>query len=127
VKQLKEVQAQISGSEPSKNSDRRTIFHELLTPKPEVDYVVPPIHYLKDEVVSILAAASDTTGNSMTVAAYNVIKNPAIYQKLVAELKEAFPDPNARLEFTKLERLPYLVSSQPCLLIVTIYMCRSLT
>lgn len=93
----------------SKKIPRRTIFHELLTPKPEVDYNPPPIHKLEDEAVSIMAASSDTTGNGMTVAAYNVVQNPVIYETLKRELRTAFPNPNAKLDFTVLERLPYLV------------------
>lgn len=102
----------------SKDNSRRTIFHDLLTPKPEVGYVVPPIEKLEDEAVSILAASSDTTGNGMTVAAYNVVQNPLIYEKLNAELQTAFPNPNSRLDFTVLEHLPYLVSL-PCLIEVS--------
>jgi hypothetical protein len=45
----------------------------------------------------------------MTIATYHVINNPVIYKKLVTELKAAFPDPNARLDFQILEKLPYLV------------------
>lgn len=45
----------------------------------------------------------------MTVAAQNVVNNPVIYKKLVAELKGTFPDPNANLDFQVLEKLPYLV------------------
>lgn len=96
----------------SKETSRRTIFHELLTPRPEADYVPPPIDKLEDEAVSILAAASDTTGNGMTIAAYNVIQNPDIYEKLKAELRIAFPNQNAKLDFTVLEHLPYLVSDK---------------
>jgi cytochrome P450 len=94
----------------SEENSRRTIFHDLLTSKPDVGYVVPPIEKLEDEAVSIMAAASDTTGNGMTIAAYNVVQNPVIYEKLKAELQAAFPNPNSRLGFTVLERLPYLVS-----------------
>ena len=94
----------------TKESSRRTIFHELLTPRPEIGYDVPPIDKLEDEAVSILAASSDTTGNGLTVAAYNVVRNPVIYEKVKAELRSAFPNPNASLDFTVLERLPYLVS-----------------
>ena len=61
------------------------------------------------EAYSILAAAADTTGNAMTVAAFNVLSNPLIYQRLVQDLEEAFPDPNATLEFVELEKMPYLV------------------
>jgi hypothetical protein len=46
----------------------------------------------------------------MTVAAYHVVRNPDIHKKLNAELKPNFPDPNAKLDFVSLERLPYLVS-----------------
>jgi cytochrome P450 len=81
-----------------------------LTPNPDEGYVVPAVDDIKDEAYGILAAAADTTGNGMTVAAYNVVNNPTIYKKLRAELKAAFPDPNSKLAFVELERLPYLVS-----------------
>ena len=58
----------------------------------------------------MLAAAADTTGNAMTVSAYKVVSNPEIYIKVRSELEAAFPDPDATLEFEKLEPLPYLVS-----------------
>ena len=71
---------------------------------------MPSVDDLKDEAYSILAAAADTIGNSMTVAAYHVVRNPDIYKRLTAELKATFPDPNTKLDFVSLERLPYLVS-----------------
>jgi hypothetical protein len=46
----------------------------------------------------------------MTVAAQHVVSNPVIYEKLTAELRVAFPDPNSTLDFVTLEKLPYLVS-----------------
>lgn len=88
---------------------RMTIFHHLLTPNVTEGHVVPEVDQLKDEAYSILAAAADTTGNAMTIGAYHVISNPAIYQKLTAELTEAFPDNTVQLDFLTLERLPYLV------------------
>lgn len=93
-----------------KPSSVPTMFQQLLTPGIIDGYVVPSIDDLKDEAYSILAAAADTTGNCMTVAAYHVVKDTAIYQKLTAELKAAFPDSKAKLDFVSLERLPYLVS-----------------
>jgi hypothetical protein len=93
-------------------TDRPTIFSELLDPEKQSGYPVPPLDELKDECYGVLAAAADTTGNAMTVAAYKVLCNPGIYKTLRKELLDAFPDPNARLEFTKLEKLPYLVRHQ---------------
>jgi cytochrome P450 len=87
-----------------------TMFQQLLTPGITEGYVVPSVDDLKDEAYSVLAAAADTTGNCMTVAAYHVVRNPEIYQKLKAELRAAFPDPKAELDFVSLEKLPYLVS-----------------
>jgi hypothetical protein len=88
---------------------RLTIFNQLLDPDVAEGHVVPSVDDLKDEAFSIVTAAADTTGNAMTIAAYNVISNETIYHKLVTELREAFPDPSATLEFLALEKLPYLV------------------
>jgi len=95
-----------------KDSERPTIFSTLLTDADKPDgYSVPSTMDLKDDAYSILAAASDTTGNAMTVATYHLLSDPQIYQTLVQELENAFPDPNAELPFAELEKLPYLVSS----------------
>lgn len=89
--------------------ERSSIFEALLTPAD--GYVVPTPDQIKDEAYSVLVAAADTTGNAMTVAAYNVVNNPDIYRALVAELKDAFPNEDDTLEYIKLEKLPYLVSA----------------
>jgi cytochrome P450 len=97
----------------TKPNTRQTIFHGLLTPNPEEGYVVPSVDEIKDEANGTLAAAADTTGNGMTVAAYHVVNNPTIYTKLRAELKSTFPDSNPRLNIVRLEKLPYLVCYPP--------------
>ncbi len=93
----------------TKRLTRTTIFHQLLTPNITEGHIVPSVEELKDEAFIIVSAAADTTGNAMTIAAFNVVSSKDIYKKLAAELKEAFPDPNARLDFLTLEKLPYLV------------------
>jgi cytochrome P450 len=67
------------------------------------------VDQLTDDAFIIVAAASDTTGNAMTVAAYNIVSSHTIYDKLKKELGEKFPDGNAKLDFVTLEKLPYLV------------------
>ncbi|KAH8787243.1 cytochrome P450 monooxygenase-like protein [Hyaloscypha finlandica] len=105
--QILEVKADLDAGLTKQNA-RQTIFHGILAPVPEEGYVVPSVDDIKDEAYGILAAAADTTGNGMTVAAYHVVNNPEIYKKLRAELKTAFPDFDSRLNFTELEKLPYL-------------------
>lgn len=96
--------------EAGRQVEKPSIFELLLTPTAEIP-VPPTPDQFKDEAYSILAAATDTTRNAMTVAAYHVVSNPEIYQTLKAELKAAFPDARATLEYLALEKLPYLVSS----------------
>lgn len=91
------------------------IFEALLAPAD--GYAVPTPDHVKDESYAVLNAASDTTGNAMTVAAHNVVTNPEIYAKLTAELNAAFPNPNEKLEYLKLEKLPYLVTQASCFLL----------
>ena len=87
---------------------RETIFHDLLTP--EKSWVVPSDQTLQDEAFAILGAAADTTGHAMNFATIEIVSDPVKYKRLSAELKLAFPDPDARLDYLTLEKLPYLVS-----------------
>lgn len=59
---------------------------------------------------SVTVLTISSVGATLVAAAYGVYKNPEIYQKVLAELTEAFPDPNVKLDFLKLEKLKYLVS-----------------
>ncbi|EYE93682.1 cytochrome P450 [Aspergillus ruber CBS 135680] len=86
---------------------KRTIFHHLLQ-LDDVEGYEPTIDFLADEAYIVLGAAADTTGNALTIATYNTVINPDIYKWLTAELTEAFPDPDADIDFTSLEKLPYL-------------------
>ncbi|CRG89588.1 Trichodiene oxygenase [Talaromyces islandicus] len=103
------VKKEIESGEYNRKS-RATIFHRLLSPDAAVDYVVPTVDELKDEAYIIVAAAADTTGNALTIAAYNVVLNQEIYRTLTKELEDAFPDPNSRLDFVTLQNLPYLTA-----------------
>jgi len=90
-----------------KRPSRVTIFHQLINAE---DNAVTNSNDLRDEAFALLAAASETTGHTMTVAVYWTLSNPEIYRRVHNELKEAFPDSQANLPFLVLEKLPYLVS-----------------
>jgi len=95
-----------AGIKPS----RRTIFHELLDPSStdEETSSLPSVERLYGEALSFCTAAADTTGNAMEMAAYHVVTNSDIYDKLKKELREAFPNSSTDLDYTTLEKLPYL-------------------
>jgi cytochrome P450 len=86
-----------------------TVFHQLLHPDAAEGHVVPSVEELVDEAFTIIGAASETTGNALTIATYHILANEKIYSKLKAELKGSFPNPSSRLDFVELEKLPYLV------------------
>jgi cytochrome P450 len=83
IRQIESVREKMSQGH---DIGRPTIFSTLLSEedKPE-GFRVPTTLELKDEAYSVLVAAADTTGNAMTVAAFNVIYNPTIYEKLAKE------------------------------------------
>jgi cytochrome P450 len=97
-------------NEGQDKAPRKTIFHQLLSPNATEGYVVHNVEDLTDEAFTILSAASDTTGYTMTTTTYYVLSNPDVYHTLTAELKSAFPDPTAKLDYLTLEKLPYLTA-----------------
>ncbi|OCK89514.1 benzoate 4-monooxygenase cytochrome P450 [Cenococcum geophilum 1.58] len=106
VKQIQDVRARMEAGKLG--SSRPTIFSELLDPEKNYGKPIPSTMELKDEVHSLLAAAADTTGNAMITAAYHVISDWNTYQKVKAELIEAFPSSSSALDFVTLEKLAYL-------------------
>jgi cytochrome P450 len=73
-------------------------------------HTVLNIEDLTDEAYTILSAAADSSANVMTRTTYFVLSSPRILSTLMAELVTAFPGPNQRLPFLKLEKLPYLTA-----------------
>ncbi|KAK5656923.1 hypothetical protein OQA88_3445 [Cercophora sp. LCS_1] len=100
------VKAKMAKGEKPK---RRTIFHDLLDPEiNQSGHSTLSSEALVEEAFALCAAASDTTGNAMSVAVYHVLNDAGIHKALSAELVAAFPDATGMLEYTTLEKLPYL-------------------
>lgn len=87
-------------------SQHPTVFQELITGSLPV--AEKETRRLQDEAQLVVAAGVTTTGWALSVASYHIINNPAVFQKLRTELTTALPDPTAKLDWTELEKLPYL-------------------
>lgn len=85
-------------------SQKRSIFHELLSADPN-----RTVDDMTDIALSIVVAAAAATSNTLGILSYNVIGNPDIYRRLRAELLEAYPDDTQEMKWITLEKLPYLV------------------
>lgn len=66
---------------------------------------------LSQEAMVIVIAGMETTAQTLTALIYHLLSNPSILQRLKAELELAMPDPGQLPVVSKLESLPYLVSS----------------
>ncbi|PGH29639.1 hypothetical protein GX50_07597 [[Emmonsia] crescens] len=71
---------------------------------------VPAVRDPKTEAYDALAVVSHTTGNPLTITAYNIAANQEIYRMLTTELTRAIPDPKSEPAFAKLEKLPFLTA-----------------
>lgn len=84
-------------------------MERLLIPLPEKGYQVPSKQGLRDEILTTVSAGDDTTGIANMVTIFNIVKNPAIHDRLLAELKTIIPNPGSHAPYQELEQLPYLV------------------
>jgi len=97
-----------SEGEELKEKGHPTILKELL------DSDLPPrekeIQRLGDEAQTVLGAGLETTAWALTVASFHILNDQQILERLLAELGEAIPNPQAELEWQQLEKLPYLTA-----------------
>lgn len=91
-------------------SEHSTVYEHLMTAPDEKERMV---RFTRDdmfqEALGILMAGSDTVGHATTVGVFHVLYNKRILERLTAELREAWTDPESHVDYTYLEKLPYLV------------------
>lgn len=66
---------------------------------------------LEDEVITILVAGTEAPVKVLSMAMYYLGSEPAIGEKLRAELKTILPARTSTATYAELEKLPYLVCS----------------
>ncbi|KAG6918531.1 hypothetical protein DXG01_013621 [Tephrocybe rancida] len=96
--------------DPSKleHAEHEIIYHHLLTS--QKGHGIPSRQSLIDEASVMIAAGSDTVGNTCSLGTFHVLTNVEVLSRLVEELRDVWPDKDATIEFERLEKLPYLVS-----------------
>ncbi|KAF4636547.1 hypothetical protein G7Y89_g1539 [Cudoniella acicularis] len=100
----------LAASAAGKTPSFPTIMEKLLIPIPEKGYAVPSKGGLRDEILTTVSAGDDTTGIANMVTLFNIVNNPQIHSRLLAELKTVMPRPLDHVEYLKLEQLPYLTA-----------------
>lgn len=84
-----------------------TVFQELLN-NPNLPPDQKETARLQDEAQLVVAAGITTVGWALSVGAFHIINEPAVFTRLRRELEEAIPDPSKPPNWTELEKLPYL-------------------
>ena len=81
-----------------------TLFQSNLPPE---ELTLERLH---SETISTIGGGTETTGRALSVACFHILDNPPVYQKLLAELVEAIPDPASIPSWADLEKVPYLTA-----------------
>jgi len=92
------------------SSKHTTVFEKLLELFPQPDEHT--LAYLTQEANTLVTAGSETTASVLEVGLFRILQNPAIHERLFAELKEAVPDVLVVPKYATLKKLPYLVRLQ---------------
>ena len=99
------------------NTPHKIIYHSLLDPDANKGRALPSRLSLRQEAAALLNAASDTTSISATTITYHVLHNPEVQQRLVKELRVAWPVLGDIPRYEILEKLPYMASPYPHLFV----------
>ena len=92
------------------DAPHRVIFKELLNPEAIKGLPYPTALQLSHEGRVLFAAGSHTVGTTLMTGAYYLLRNPEIKQRLVDELRTAWPVLDQAPRHEDLEKLPFLAS-----------------
>lgn len=87
-----------------------TLMERMITPNPDKGFSVPDRESLIHEVTNIISAGFDTTAVSATVGLFQILQNPDVHSRLLAELKTVLPHPTDTAPLQTVEKLPYLTA-----------------
>lgn len=82
----------------------------MVTPNPDKGFSVPNHESLIHEVTNMILAGFDNLAVSATVGLFQILQDPEVYSRLLAELKTVLPRLNDTAPFLMIEKLPYLTA-----------------
>lgn len=103
LKRVKEVKAEFAASP---QDSRPTVFSALMNSSlPEKEKTVKRLH---QEGIAMVIGGTETTAAMLSFLTYQILANPTVYEKLLAELTVQIPDPKTLPSWSTLENIPYL-------------------
>ena len=92
------------------DAPHRVIYSELLNPEAIKGLPSPTALQLSHEGRVLFAAGSHTVGTTLMTGVYHLLRNPEAKQRLVDEVRAAWPVLGQATHYEDLEKLPFLVS-----------------
>ena len=88
----------------------RVIYSELLNPEANKGLPPPTEKQLDHEARVLFAAGSHTVGTTLMIGVYHLLRHPEMKDRLVEEVRAAWPVLDQAPSCEVLEKLPYLAS-----------------
>jgi cytochrome P450 len=105
-----QVKSILRNPELMDDAPHRIIYRELLNPEANKGRRVPTALQLKHEAELLFAAGSHTIGTTLMTGVYYLLRSPEAMQRLVDELRAAWPSLDQAPNYEELEKLPFLAS-----------------
>jgi Cytochrome P450 len=96
------------------NAPHRIIYRELLDPEANKGSCIPTALHLQHEAEVLFSAGSHTVGTVLMTGVYHLLRSPEAKQRLVEELRLAWPILDQPRKYEELEKLPFLASVFLC-------------
>jgi cytochrome P450 len=111
-KQIRDLKSGKTNAQKT-GTDHPTVFYEMIHGDLPAEEIAD--RRLQDEAQLIIGAGLATTGWALSVGTVHLLSNPKVLARLRSELEQAIPNgdpsnPDAKLEWTELEKLPYLTA-----------------
>ena len=94
------------------DAPHRVIYTELLNPEAIKGLPSPTALQLSHEGQVLYAAGSHSVGTTLMAGIYHLLRNPGAKQRLVDEVRTAWPVLGQAPHYEDLEKLPFLVSAR---------------
>ncbi|KAH9979104.1 cytochrome P450 [Lactifluus volemus] len=105
-----QVKSILRNPELMDDAPHRIIYRELLNPEANKGRRVPTALQLKHEAELLFAAGSHTIGTTLMTGVYYLLHSPEAMQRLVDELRAAWPSLDQAPNYEELEMLPFLTA-----------------
>jgi cytochrome P450 len=107
---IAQVRSVLKNPNSLNDAPHRVIYSELLNPEANKGSPSPTERQLDHEARVLFAAGSHTIGTTLMIGVSHLLRHPEVKDRLVDEVRAAWPVLDQAPSYEELEKLPYLAS-----------------